>query len=109
LKDFFFSDKPVDSGFARVENKGAYLARVLVRFQNPQGEEQLRNSGTYPVFQSRLIEIDDNAKEIEIEVQVDLFINKFQTIFKTNNACPQTRCFVVWGTIFSTGWSEVCC
>jgi len=51
----FLSDKPVDLGYARVENKGAYLTRVLVRFQNPQGEDQLRDSGFYPVFQSRLI------------------------------------------------------
>ncbi len=93
----------------RVENKGAYVARVLIRYQNSKGEEQLHNSGDFLSLQSSLINIDDNAKSIEIEVQMFIFINLARTIFKTDNPCPHTRCFVVWGTVFKAGWNENCC
>jgi hypothetical protein len=93
----------------RVENKGAFVARVLIRYQNSKGEEQLHNSGAFPSLQSSLIDIDDNTKSIGIEVQMYTFIDSVRTIFKTDDPCPHTRCFVVSGTVFKAEWNENCC
>ena len=92
-----------------MENKGGYLARVVVRYHNSAGEEQSYSSGSFPALQTSLITIDDSAKSIEIEVQMYAFIMTTRTIFKTNNPCPHTRCFVIWGTVFKADWGEVCC
>ena len=93
----------------RVENKGAYVARVLLRYQNSEGQEQSHKSGSFPALQTALINLDENTRSIEIEVQMYSFINTVRTIFKTDNPCPHTRCFVIWGTVFKAGWSENCC
>jgi hypothetical protein len=105
----FIIEISVDCAKIRVENKGGYMARVLVHAQNSQGQDQTYNSGTFPALRSSVINIDDDAKSIEIEVQMYAFISTIRTIFKTSNACPYTRCFVIWGTVFKADWSEVCC
>lgn len=99
----------VDSVQVRVENKGGYIARVLIRYQNSKGQDQSHNSGSFPALQTSVINLEDNIKSIEIEVQMYSFINSVRTIFKTSNTCPHTRCFVIWGTVFNAGWSENCC
>jgi len=99
----------VDSVQIRVENKGGYVARVLVRYQNSKGEEQSHNTGTFPVLQTASINLDDSTKSIEIEVQMYSLFSSFRTIFKLSSPCPHTRCFVIWGTIFNAGWGENCC
>ncbi|CAF0740913.1 unnamed protein product [Didymodactylos carnosus] len=92
----------------RVENRGGYVMRLLVTYES-EGQSKVQNTGTYPVFQSRTITIPEGSRSVEIEAQADVFVNSFRTIFKTSNQCPQTRCFVVWGTTFNSAWSEQCC
>jgi len=99
----------VDSVQIHVENKGAYVARVLIRYQDSKGQDQLYNSGSFLSLQSALINIEDNVKSIEIEVQMYSFINSLRTIFKTSDPCPHTRCFVIRGTVFKSEWNENCC
>jgi hypothetical protein len=112
LKNFSFSwilEVSVDSAQIRVENKAGYAARVLIHYQNSKGQEQLYNSGSFPILQTSVFDIEDNTKSIEIEVQMYSFISLMRTIFKTSDACPHTRCFVITGTIFKAEWNENCC
>ncbi|CAF0814684.1 unnamed protein product [Adineta steineri] len=99
----------VDSIQIRVENRGGYIARILIRYHNSKNEEQLHTSGGLSSFQSSTINIENNVKSIEIEVQLYAFINSLRTIFKTTNPCPHTRCFVICGTIFKADWNEIFC
>ncbi|CAF1577205.1 unnamed protein product [Adineta ricciae] len=93
----------------RVENRGAYVARVVARYQTSKNEEKVSNSGSLTSFQSKTVVIENNAKSIEIDIQMYVFFNTLRTILKTSNPCPQTRCFVVWGTIVKAEWNELCC
>ena len=93
----------------RVENKGAFLTRVLLRYDDSKGQDRLINSGTFPSLKSTVLNLEENTKSIDIEVQMYTFINTVRTIFKSSNACPHTRCFVVWGTVFKAEWNENCC
>jgi hypothetical protein len=109
FEDFSIAEITVDSVKIRVENKGGYLARVLIHYHDSAGQEQTYSSGNFPALQTSLITLDDSAESIEIEVQMYAFIMTPRTVFKTNNPCPHTRCFVIGGTIFKADWNEVCC
>ncbi|CAF1177820.1 unnamed protein product [Adineta ricciae] len=54
----------------RVENRGAYVARILVRYQTSKNEEKMSNSGSLTSFQSKNVVIENNAKSIEIDIQI---------------------------------------
>ncbi|UJR23798.1 hypothetical protein I4U23_026775 [Adineta vaga] len=105
----FFSFNEINSIQIRLENRGAYIARVLVRYQNSKNQGQLSNSGGLSSFQSATINIDNSVKSIEIDIQMYVFFNSLRTIVKTTNPCPHTRCFVTWGTVFKAEWNELCC
>jgi hypothetical protein len=99
---------PAVAATISVNNQGAYVARLAVRY-NHDGEIKGAQSGniTPGVTSSLEIPSDATAVSVTVDVATGLAGNPWAPIFSQSLASAVTKKYRVFGTVLNPGWSEV--
>ena len=99
---------PAVAATISVNNQGAYVARLAVRY-NHDGEIKGAQSGniTPGVTSSLEIPSDATAVSVTVDVATGLAGNPWAPIFSQSLGSAVTKTYRVFGTVLNPGWSEV--
>ncbi|CAF0819696.1 unnamed protein product [Didymodactylos carnosus] len=98
----------------RVKNKGGYLARFFVDYQTNKSYWNTKESGIFPVSESREIKLPYAAEHARSRIEIMMYPpDSFEEIvryeFINNHTTGNFICIDIWGIIWFPRWSFVNC
>lgn len=101
------AENMTQGGSIRIRNEAFYLAKFQVSY-DLDGRRFHNESGHFGSFENRTVIIPAGAKNILLEAFYR-GVFAWSSLFEARWDQPPTKCYKIWGTIFSPQHEEVRC
>ena len=99
---------PIDVGYIRVyNNSGFYIYFSLTYTLN--GQTFTNNTNAFAYQSKAEIRYPKEAANIQLTIQMAIFIETWRKIFETTFETAVQKCFMVYGTVFDPKCDEIKC